>query len=419
FWHEIQGAGITIWGAAVDTLENTSRFARGDATGPMTVLNVFDQPLRVARPYEGYMGTLVLPGAVVDEAAERSVLLDYLTPRGLVMEALLRTYPGVSPERVHVWTLDGPSRRVRLGGLWEEWRGLGAHLVEDGWIIPSTGGRAFTDSGTFAPCFRVGPFSDEDGERHVLICDGYAASAEAIQGATLDPVLGTRTSMCLFSSHFEGPCQREVGLMRLDPDGEDFQARLSAALGEEADAATVDMYRDNLHAARAACLPMGRRAVTADDFFPKKEWRVLNVSSCMCPDPYTGIPGVEEVKPGIHRVTTRACTRERMVDVTLTFRTTQPVEEMRRSFSPLLDRFYAGQDYRARPVRISDSGRIRNELQTLCAEAIEYLPGERMVVHLDRIDHQIMPEDKKALIREVLTWYRTSHPVWFGWLEHD
>jgi hypothetical protein len=70
-------------------------------------------------------------------------------------------------------------------------------------------------------------------------------------------------------------------------------------------------------------------------------------------------------------------------------------------------------------VRISDSGRIRNELQTLCAEAIEYLPGERMVVHLDRIADEVLAADKKVLIRQVLSWYRANHPVWFGWLEHD
>ena len=29
FWREIEAAGITVWGAAVDTLENTSRFAKG------------------------------------------------------------------------------------------------------------------------------------------------------------------------------------------------------------------------------------------------------------------------------------------------------------------------------------------------------------------------------------------------------
>jgi hypothetical protein len=86
-------------------------------------------------------------------------------------------------------------------------------------------------------------------------------------------------------------------------------------------------------------------------------------------------------------------------------------------FSPLLDRFYAGQDYRKRPVKISDSGRIRNELQTLCSEAIEYLPDDRMLVHFERVDDAVLPPDKKALIREVLDWYKAEHPIWFGWLE--
>ena len=60
---------------------------------------------------------------------------------------------------------------------------------------------------------------------------------------------------------------------------------------------------------------------------------------------------------------------------TLTLRLMEPIEEMRMVFSPLLDRFYAGQDYRTRPVKISDSGRIRNELQTLALEAIEFTSG--------------------------------------------
>jgi hypothetical protein len=90
---------------------------------------------------------------------------------------------------------------------------------------------------------------------------------------------------------------------------------------------------------------------------------------------------------------------------------------MRMVFSPLLDRFYAGQDFRSRPVKISDSGRIRNELQTLCSEAIEYLPDDRMRIHFDRIDDAVLPADKKELIREVLAWYKKNHAVWFRWLE--
>ena len=206
--------------------------------------------------------------------------------------------------------------------------------------------------------------------------------------------------------------------MHLDPDRDDFASELAAVLGE-VDREAVEAYRSNLREARGAGIPIHPRTLCVDDFFPNKGWSVLSLASYMLPDPYTGLPGVEEIREGVYRVTTRVSTRRRMRDVTLTLRATQPADEMRMSFSPLLDRFYAGQDYTTRPVRISDSGRIRNELQTLCAEAIEYLPQERMVVHLERIDDTVMPADKKVFIREVLAWYRKQHPVWFGWLQTD
>ena len=105
----------------------------------MTILHIFNQPLHVLRPYEGYMGTLTLPREVVDAAAERAILIDYRTPRRLVMEAVSSTYPGIRPENVHVWTLAGKSRVKRLAGLWEDWKALGVHLVEDGWVMPTGG----------------------------------------------------------------------------------------------------------------------------------------------------------------------------------------------------------------------------------------------------------------------------------------
>jgi hypothetical protein len=137
----------------------------------------------------------------------------------------------------------------------------------------------------------------------------------------------------------------------------------------------------------------------------------------MLPDPYTGAPGVETVGPDTYRVTTHAATRHGIVEVALTLRLMEPRAEMQMVFSPLLDRFYAGQDFRERPVKVSDSGRIRNELQTLASEAIEYLPGDRMQVRFDTIDDAVLPPDKKTLIQEVLAWYKQHHPVWFRWLE--
>ena len=61
FYGEIKSSGITVWGAAIDTLENTSRFAKGSPSGPMTVLHLFNQPLHVSRPYEGYVGMVAMP----------------------------------------------------------------------------------------------------------------------------------------------------------------------------------------------------------------------------------------------------------------------------------------------------------------------------------------------------------------------
>jgi hypothetical protein len=417
FWHDIQAEGITVWGAAVDTLENTSRFAKGDYTGPLTVIHLFDQPLKISRPFEGYMGNLVLPREVVERAANESMLINYLTPRRMVMAAIRETYPNIRTENVHVWTLAGKSRYQRIGSLWKEWEDLGVHLVENGWVIPQTGRAAFTESGTYAPSFRIGPYLDEYGETHVFICDGYAATAEAMQAASLDPILGTETSMALFSSKFDISWEREHLIMHLDPDSEMLASDLKEVLGSEVSDQQVDEYRENLINARQAGMPLRQRVIRADDLFPNKQWKVLALAGYMLPDPYTGANGVEEVRENVYRVTTHAATRMGILEVRLALRLMETNEQMRLVFSPLLDRFYNGQDYRQRPVKISDSGRIRNELQTLCSEALEPLPSDRIRVHFDQVDDAVLPPDKKRLIQEVLQWYKEKHPIWFHWLE--
>jgi len=283
--------------------------------------------------------------------------------------------------------------------------------------MPQTGIGAFTESGTYAPVYCVGPYEGDDGQAHVFLCDGYAASAEAMQGASLDQIVDTQTSMCMFSSHFTIPYDKEQFLMRLDPEAADFASGLSALFEEELDEATIELYRGNIRDAADACMPVGRRVATADDFFPTKMWRILSLSSGMLADPYTGNDGVEEVGEGVYRVTTRAATKLGQLDVTLTLRLADPMDEMQMVFSPLLDRFYAGQDYRTRAVKVSDSGRIRNELQTLVSEAIEYLENDCLRVNFEAIDDAVMAPDKKALIQEILGWYKENHPIWFRWLE--
>ena len=412
----LQKRGITLWGAAVDTLENTSRFAEGKATGPMAVFHLFDSPLRLSRPYESYMGCITVPG-VVAAAAERAwVLLDYRTPRKHVAEAIEAAYPGIRREHIHVWTLRGKSRVGRLGPLWEEWRALGVHLVEDGWRAPS-GLEVFTDSGTYAPTFLVGSWQDGAGATQVFLCDGYAATAEAMQAASLCDVLDVDSTMTVFSPSFDLPCEAEGRLMQLDPSAPDFGRRLGELFGgREVEAGKVQAYAEAIRQADGSNMPLGKRVLRADDFLPGKDWHVLASVGYMCDDPYTGAPGVTEVADGVYRVTTRLATRKASSRITFTFRLMEPLDQMQHVFSPLLVRFLSGVDHTTRAVKISDSGRIRNELQTMLPQALEHV-GDRIRVRLDRVDEKVMPREKQAAIRTVLEWYKANHPVWFEWLD--
>jgi len=412
----LQKRGITLWGAAVDTLENTSRFAEGKATGPMAVFHLFDSPLLLSRPYESYMGCLTVPRRVAEAADRASLLLDYRTPRAEVIRAIEAAYPGIQRQNVHVWTLQGKSRVGRLGKLWQEWKGLGVHLVEEGWKAPS-GLEVFTDSGTYAPTFLVGSWKDASGGTHVFLCDGYAATAEAMQAASLSKVLDVYASMALFSPSFELPCGVEGKLMQLDPAKPDFAQKVAEVVGgREVDAGKVRSYAEAIREAAASNVPLGRPALKPGDFLPGKNWHVLASTGYICDDPYTGTAGVTKVAEGIYKVTTRLATHNAASRITFTFRLMEPLETARHVFSPLLVRFMSGVDHTTRPVKISDSGRIRNELQTMLSQALEH-DGETVRVHFDRLDEKVVPREKQKIILDVLNWYRENHPVWFGWLE--
>jgi hypothetical protein len=139
----------------------------------------------------------------------------------------------------------------------------------------------------------------------------------------------------------------------------------------------------------------------------------------MLEDPYSGMPSVEDLGSNVYRVTTRAASCGRIRLVQLSFRLMGSLEQARQVFSPLLERFYAGESYRDRAVKISDSGRIRNELQTWCSEALEHFGDDGMRIHLDQVEDAVLSPDKKKLVREVLDWYKTNHPLWFRWLVLD
>ncbi|MCP4154574.1 MAG: hypothetical protein GY757_43020 [bacterium] len=415
FYKEIKDHGLTIWGAAIDTLENTSRFAKGKDTGPMTVLHLFNQPLHIARPYEGYVGNLFLPKKVVEKAADESILINFRTPRALVVKAIELAYPGIKRQNIHVWTLQGKNRTKRIGELWKEWEELGTHLVDDNWKMPS-GIAAFTDSGTYAPIYSIGS-REENGETHLFICDGYAASAEAVQAASLAPMLGLEAFLSIFTSKFSLPYNREQNVMRLSPTAPDFRERLQEVVGEPMDDAAFEDYKFMINEGIVAGVPLNKPSVQADDFFPEKYWDVLAVCGFMGPDPYSGNNGVQEVRPGVYEVTVRMATPRGEKDITFTLRLTENQEVNRLMFNPLLSRFMAGEDFRSRPVRISDSGRIRNELQTLCSEALEFFGQHSIRIFLDRIPRDVIPLDKQKRLLEVLNWYQKHHPIWFCWLD--
>ncbi len=417
FYRDLRNAGITVWGTAIDTLENTSRFAKGKETGPMSVLHIFDQPLHVTRPYEGYVGNLILPKEVVRAAEDRSILINFRTPRKLVLEAIETAYPGIKRKNIHVWTLQGKSRELRIGKLWKTWHDLGVHLTEDGWILPTTGIPIFTDSGTYAPTYCIGTWQDDAGQTHLFFVDGYAASAEAMQAASLAPMLNLEAFLAVFTSKFKFPYDREWHIMGLDPKGPDFADRLADILGQRPDIETVEMYREIIQNGIEAGIPVQKPSVVADDFFPEKNWEVMAISGYMCPDPYSGCSGVKQVTDGIYQVTVRQATPLGDKQITFTFRLMETMEQSRLVFSPLLNRFLYGEDYEHRPVKISDSGRIRNELQTLCSEALEFLGEERIRVHFSRILPDVISLEQQEKLKKILRWYKEHHPLWFGWLE--
>ncbi|MBP1634606.1 MAG: hypothetical protein H6Q10_1180, partial [Acidobacteria bacterium] len=371
---------------------------------------------QISRPYEGYVGMLVLPKEVVSRAAERAVLLDFRTPRGLVVEAIEATWPGIRRGHIHVWTLGGKSRAGRISRLWGAWRQHGVHVVEDGWTLPS-GLAAFTESGTYAPTYRVGSWADAAGNRHVFLCDGYAASAEAVQAASIAPILGLEASMVTFTSRFDLSYDQEQDVMRLDPASPDFSSRLEALAGRPVDEAEAHDYRRMIREATEAGMTGSRLTLTADDFFPEKRWEVLALSGYMGPDPYSGAPGVEQVAPGVYRATVRMVSKHGDKRIALTLRLNESFEQSRLVFSPLLSRFLAGEDFETRPVKTSDSGRIRNELQTLCAEALEFPDSHTIRLHFDRIPPEVISTEKQKVLLRVLQWYKRRHPIWFSWLE--
>ena len=276
FYGWLQERGITLWGAAVDTLENTSRFAEGKPTGPMAVFHLFDSPLTVSQPVRVVHGLPHRPAAR-GRGGRARVGAARLPDAARAGDRGDRGGLSRRPAREHP-RLDACAARAA-------WRGSGG-CGRSGrrWACTSsrTAGRrrrafeVFTDSGTYAPTFLVGSWKDAAGATHVFLCDGYAATAEAMQAASLSEVLDVDASMSLFSPIFDQPCDVEGRIMQLDPWAPEFKQRLGDLLGtREVAAERAQAYTEAIAEAEESNMPLGRRVLRADDFLPEKNWRVL------------------------------------------------------------------------------------------------------------------------------------------------
>jgi hypothetical protein len=126
---------------------------------------------------------------------------------------------------------------------------------------------------------------------------------------------------------------------------------------------------------------------------------------------------VEKVGDGVYKVCVRISSQEAEKLITLTLKLQETLEQSQLVFKPLLIRFMGGEDYQNRPVRISDSGRIRNEIQTLCSEALEYEGDEGIRIHFPKIPMEVISKKNQQRLLDILKWYKMHHPIWFAWLE--
>ena len=415
FYAGLRARGITIWGAAVDTLENTSRFAEGKATGPDGGL----PPLRLAAhrlaPVRVVHGLPHRAAARGRGRRARSLLLDYRDAAREVTRGDRSDLP--RHQREQHPRLDAAAARAAPGGS----ASCGRSGRRSACTSSRTAGRR--PSG-LRGLHRLGhlradvPGRELEGRRrrdtHVFLCDGYAATAEAMQAASL--VRGARRRRidgALLAAASSCPCERRGPAHAARPR----RARLRAAARERVRragrrrGAGRSSYAEAIREAdglqRAA---RASRVLRADDFLPEKNWRRARVRPATCATTRTPArAGVDAASPtSVYRVTTRLATREASsphhVHVPAAWsRSSRRATSSARCSSASCRAWTT----RRAPVKISDSGRIRNELQTMFSQALEH-DGDRIRVHFDRIDEKVMPKESQRAIRDVLEWYKPS-----------
>jgi hypothetical protein len=223
--------------------------------------------------------------------------------------------------------------------------------------------------------------------------------------------------LAVLSSKFKLPHDKDAAAMKLDPQDNNFATRLAQDLFEtDVPPEMIEIYRNSIMDAQNAGIPLKPRTINAGDLIAAKKWQTLAVSGYMLPDPYSGAQGVKQISEDTWEVTVRVTSEFGDKAITFALRLIEPFQQSKLVFSPLLNRFFKGEDFRTRAVKISDSGRIRNELQTLCTEALEHF-GDKLVVRFDKISPTTISAVEQEMLKQILIWYKDNYPIWFEWLE--
>ena len=329
------------------------------------------------------MGNLFLPRAVVETAAER-VAAHRLPHAARAGDGGHRG--DLSRPRAASTSTSGPwaarAATARIGELWDGVARGRARTSSRTAGSCRPGMTAFNESGTYAPTYHDRPLDRRRGVRAPVPVRRLRrfgrGDAGGQPGADPGPrrllwPSSPRRSSCRYDceQHDHAARPRRRGLRR--PAGRGCSGTRSTT-GEQRGLPRLILRGRATPASRC-----DKAVITADDFFPEKRWDVMALVRLHAATiPTRGRPACEELDAG--HLPGRRCGWPRpRGDKHVTF-TLRLMEERREcagwSSTRCSTASSTARTTSSRPVKISDSGRIRNELQTLCSEALEYL-GEQ------------------------------------------
>ena len=187
-----------------------------------------------------------------------------------------------------------------------------------------------------------------------------------MQAASLSGILGLDVSLAVLSSKFKLPHDKDAAAMKLDPQDNNFAARLEQDLFEtDVPPEMIEIYRNSIMDAKNAGIPLKPRTINAGDLIAAKKWQTLAVSGYMLPDPYSGAQGVKQISEDTWEVTVRVTSEFGDKAITFALRLLEPLQQSKLIFSTVAQPVFQGrgfqnpgrQNFRLRqnPQRTSDT----------------------------------------------------------------